>query len=200
MPDTFDYIDECVVKGEPVFSYVTKVFISNQGDVSANDLKVYDRSGQQMPIVTFSVPDSAEKHTWTLVLFDKALMPNGDETTFTVHSKQIGGGCMLPLVDKGHDYLTIQVNQAEVADLALIRLFVPEDVEISAQQGTRELIDSLKVDCMDSPDEDAYLVEGSLVENVMEDWRSCPAHFKPYVWRAENLKKKDVLRVIFTKR
>lgn len=197
--DTFTYIDQFVVLDVPMFAYVTKIFMSNQGTVTSDHLRVFDDTDSEVPIVTFSVPDADSKHTWTLVVFEKPLIPSEPPRVYTLKSKQLGSGSMKPLVEHGCDYLSIQVNQAESADLAEIRLIVPEAMNLSMRDGTRERLNDLKIECVDSEDDDIHLVKGSAGTPGAEHYEMQPLGFKTYIWRAEKLDKHNLLRVLFTK-
>ncbi|MCQ1856146.1 hypothetical protein, partial [Neorhizobium galegae] len=126
--DRFDYQDDFYIGDEPVFSHVTRLFASNSGHVSQNQLLVYDDQGEEIPSVTFSVPDDVGDPNGILALFGKPIMPTAERREYTLLSKQHSGNSMRPIVKKGHDYLAIPLSQAASADCAAIRLFVPEDI------------------------------------------------------------------------
>jgi predicted acylesterase/phospholipase RssA len=197
--DRFDYYDEFIVKDEPVFAYVSQLFLSNSGQITQQELQLYDGEGKVIPIVQFSVPDETGLHSRMLALFEQPIFPDNGVTTFTLHSKQLGGSSMRPLIDDGHDYLSIEVTQADAADLAEVRLFVPSEIAVNMQNGTVAVVTGLNIDCKDRLDDTETVKDGANFSDDADSRRSCPPGFTPYVWRAVKLKKRDVLRVVYSK-
>ncbi|MGV1914232.1 patatin-like phospholipase family protein [Rhizobium sp. 22-785-1] len=194
--DRLEFIDTFEVGSSPVFSYVTRMSVSAEMPPGATSVRIHNSSGDFLPAREFVIPDETGDAFWTMVILEEALHV-GTSGTFSVHSKQSGKGIMGPLAKNGCDYLSIQLKQSDSVDAAEIRIFVPTDVKLKLTNGTNDLLGALDMVSYDEIDDHAILEGRAVFSNAINS-KSCPPGYHTYVWRAENLKCGDALRVVYT--
>ncbi len=193
--DEIQFIDVFKATRTPVHSYVARLSLDNDTLPMDTEIKISDGNGTFLDSSQFLIPDTIKRHFWVLVLLHNPIAPSEDGAMYRVHSKQLQKNAMGALRDNGHDYLSLEVTQSEKAGDAEIRLFVPNNCNIDILNGDWELINSLDIICPD--DKEESLVRGESKDVSVSDVERCPAGYKPLVWRANNLKKGEVLRAIY---
>ena len=109
-----------------------------------------------------------------------------------------GGVYPRPLHENGADYLAQEFVQAAVTSVAEINLCVPKAFgPLILLQGTPEQLATLNLPVDALAARKRPLVEGKFQEDMVV--ATCPGNYDAYVWRAENCKRDEALRVVYRK-
>lgn len=197
--DEVSFIDVFRVRDKPIHAYVSRLSLANDALPTEAEVKVFNGDGVFINSSQFLIPDLISKVCWVLVLFHNPIEPSEGGTVYSVHLKQLEKDVMGPLRDNGSDYLSVIVNQAEVAEEAKICLHTPKDCEIALMKGEHDLIEKLRIYCPKELGGELEIV-GKEEKPGVNQVQRCPAGYKTHVWATKKLKKTQELRVVVTTR
>jgi len=200
-PDLIRYVDTFRTGDQPLFMYAARISPSvGTPTASATGYKIFNSKKQKVEFSSFSVPDDASDTIWNLMFFTPPLPPtNEKEETYTIIQEYELPDSMLNLHLHGTDYLAATLVQAVAADIAEIRLCVPKSFDpLVMLPGSPANMQTLPfmADTTTRPDQEP--VPGAIITNTVVEL--CPDTFNAYVWRAENCKRDDIVRVVVRKK
>jgi predicted acylesterase/phospholipase RssA len=195
-PDVVRVIDKVRVGKEPLFMHAAVLFSGGASVVISRDYKVFDSKLEQVEFVAFDIPGETGAITWHLTIFLNPLKPS--EEIYTIQQTYEVMDFMRPLHQNGVDYLAQEFVQAEITNIAEIKLCVPRTIgPLILQQGTPDQLATLNLPVDALAARKRPLVEGKFQKKAVV--ASCPVNYDAYVWRGENCKRGEALRVVYRK-
>jgi predicted acylesterase/phospholipase RssA len=198
-PDIVRVVDKVRVGGEPLFMHAAVLFSGGNSPVISRDYKVFDSNQRHVHFVAFDVPGETGGISWHLTIFLNPLPPSHvKDETYTIQQTYEVMDFMRPLHQNGADYLAQEFVQAAVTSVAEISLCVPKTLgPLMLWPGTPAELATLNLPVDALAARKRPLVEGKFQENVVV--ASCPRDYDAYVWRAEDCKRDEALRVVYRK-